>query len=119
MKIRKLSSFRITCPNCGSEMLVSSEEYRKYRSETEDYSGFHITCQRENKDGKGCDIEYTNMDCPVCGHYIPVTVDEIDTDKFGFCYSNCVEPVYDFAIDMDMESYIKKALGTEDVDSEN
>ena len=116
MWVQKLKSLEITCPNCGAKISISNDEYLKYRKETEDY-GNTITCQRyltqEDKfkyDGKHFDIEYTNMDCPLCKHYIPITVssDGRDSDVWGFVYSENVEPKYDILpTELPLEEYLR------------
>lgn len=113
MWVQKLKSLEITCPNCGSKINISNNEYLKYRKETEDY-GNTITCQRylteEDKfkyNGKHYDIEYTNMSCPVCKHYIPVTVSNgRESDVWGFVYSENVKPTYDIPTELPLEDYL-------------
>lgn len=114
MWVQKLKSLEITCPNCGSKINISNDEYLKYRKETEDYYGSTVTCQRylteEDKfkyNGKHYDIEYTNMDCPVCKHYISITVSNgCDSDVWGFVYSNNVKPIYDIPSELSLEDYL-------------
>lgn len=126
MWIQKLKSLEITCPNCGAKISISNDEYLKYRKETEDY-GNTITCQRypteEDKfkyDGKHYDIDYTNMDCPICKHYIPVTVssDGRDSDIWGFVYSDNVKPIYDIPTELSLEDYLHDNFFAEEA-SEN
>ncbi len=125
MWVQKLKSLEITCPNCGSKISISNDEYLKYRKETEDYDNT-ITCQRyltkEDKfkyGGKHYDIEYTNMNCPVCKHYIPVTVNNgCDSDVWGFVYSENVEPKYDIPTELSLEDYLHDTFFSEET-SEN
>lgn len=120
MTVRKINGYKIICPHCGTEITITNDEYMKYRKETEDYSGSTIWCQRE-KDGKSYDIEYTNMDCPNCKGYIPVTVaDGTESDIWGFVYSKNVTPIYGSCENVEIEDYISNFLGADaDEDEEN
>lgn len=115
MLVRKIRSYKLVCAHCGAEISISHDEYAKYRKETEDYGCSTITCQRKDEEGKSCDIEYTNFDCPVCGGYIPVTVaDGCDSDEWGFVCSKNVTVFYDNYETVKIEDYIDKALGFEE-----
>lgn len=115
MFVRKVSAIKAVCPHCGAEISMSFDEYMKYREEVEDYCGSVITCQREDEDGKSRDIEYTNLDCPVCEGYIPLTVaDGIDADKWGFVHSNNSSLVYESYKEVKLEDYIKRFFGASD-----
>lgn len=113
MYIKKLTGFKITCPHCGSEIAITMDEFRKYREEVAGYSGSVVTCQREDKDGKSRDINYVNMDCPICDGYIPTIVDDndVDSDEWGFCFSPCVEVTYGNYDEMTVEDYMKEKFG--------
>ena len=115
MFVKKLLMYEITCPHCGSEIKLSAEEYKRYRDSVEGYAGSTILCQRETEDGKKHDITYTNLDCPVCKGYIPLTTaDGIESDNWGFAYSNCVKPIYDFPRETSIEDYINDWFGAND-----
>ena len=124
MWIRKIKAYKIVCSHCGTEIIIPQDEYMKYRKETEGYSGSTIGSQKETEDGKSVDITYTNMDCPACGGYIGVTVDDTnscDADTFGFCYSKEVTPIYDSSQEIKIEDYIKDFFGgseTEETETE-
>ena len=113
MTIRKINGYKIVCPHCGAEITITNDEYMKYRKETEDYGGSTVLCQRE-KDGESHDIEYTNMDCPSCKGYIPVTVaNGIESDTWGFVYSKNVTPIYGSCENIKIEDYISDFLGAD------
>ena len=118
MLVRKILSWKLVCPHCGTEIVLSNDEYKKYCGATEGYGGSTITCQREDEDGKSRDIEYVNMDCPSCKGYIPVTVAGIDVDIWGFCYSKHATPMYDISEEHKMSDYIEDFLGS-DVEEES
>ena len=110
MYIEKIRALRAICPHCGSKIHLSASEYDKYRKDTEDYSGSTITCMDESKDGERYEVNYVNLNCPVCDHYIPLTVNdsEGDADRFGFKVSKHVEVFYDSSVEMNMDDYLKK-----------
>ena len=115
MYIKKVTGLEITCSHCGSKITMTWDEYDKYRKEMEGYGGATITCQREGEDGKNRDIEYTNLDCPSCGGYIPLIVaDGVDSDVWGFVHSNCVKPVYGSYDEVKIEDYLNRTLGLDE-----
>ena len=116
MYVRKIAGLKIVCPHCGSEITMTWDEYDKYRKETEDFGCSSIICQRKGEDGKSRSVVYTNFDCPACGGYIPVTIGDEDTDELGFAHSVCVNPIYGTYDEVNIDDYIKKALGTYEVD---
>lgn len=112
MLIQKIKSFEVVCPHCGTKLLLSAEEYFKYRNEMSGYSEGTITCTEEDEKGKGCEINYTNLNCPVCDDYIPLAVDdEIDSDVFGFKCSKHCKAVYGGYEDLPMDKYLKDKFG--------
>lgn len=118
MKIKKILMLKAVCPNCGAEITMSNDEYMKYRKATEGYSGSTIICQRK-KDGKNHDIVYTNMDCPVCKKYIPMTIADCD-DEFGFVYSAYVTPIYDcVSEEKNIDEYINEFFNCDEDEVEN
>ena len=115
MYIKKITGLRITCPHCGSETSMTWSEFDKYRKEMEDYAGATITCQRKGEDGKNRDIEYTNFNCPACGGYVPTVVsDGVESDVWGFVYSNCVKPSYGNYDEIKIEDYLNQTLGLDE-----
>lgn len=112
MFVKRLSFLKAVCPHCGAEITLSNDEYLKYRKEVEDYGGSVITCQKRDENDRNSDVDYTNMDCPVCKGYIPMTVsDGVDSDIFGFCFSKCVTPIYDSSKEIKIDDYIKDFFG--------
>lgn len=115
MYVNKVTGIEITCPHCGSKITMTMDEFKKYRDETADYAGFVITCQRKDEDGKNRDIDYTNINCPACSGYIPTIVsDEVDSDVWGFCHSNCVKLTYGSYDRIEIEDFIKNQLGADE-----
>ena len=123
MKVTKILFYDIVCPHCGTKIRLDADEYEKYKKATEDYDGSTITCQFDEDEKSKCrDITYVNFDCPACHGYIPVTVDGIESDRFGFKVSKCVTPVYGIPEDYTIENYIEewfKGDNDEEVSDEN
>ena len=122
MIVQKIKSFDLTCPHCGAKIMMSFDEYMKIVKETQDFCGATITCQRENKDGKNRDIEYVNIDCPICGGYIPAAVsdfsDSCDADNWGFVYSKHCKPSYGSYEELTVDDYLNKWFN-KDAESES
>ena len=120
MKITKILFYDIVCPHCGTKIRLSRDEYEKYKKKVEDYSGSTVTCQLdENEEGKCRDIVYVNFDCPVCEKFIPITADEMESDRFGFKPSKNVTPFYDISEDVSIDEYINKFFCCDEDEVEN
>ena len=118
MWVQKIKHFDIVCPHCGAKITLPFDEYQKYVKDTEGYAGFTITCQRKDENDKNRDIEYVNMDCPVCNGYIPLTVsdtcDSCDADIWGFVCSEHCKPYYGSIEEVKIEDYLESQFSTED-----
>lgn len=119
MKVEKIAFYDLVCPNCGSKIRVSADEYKKYREETADYGNTILCTEYDDENKNGYEINYVNFNCPVCRRYIPVTVadgdnDYCDADRFGFKVSNNVKPFYGITEDVDIDKYIQHSLGLDE-----
>ncbi len=107
MIIKKPRSYNLTCPHCGTKILLTYDELKKYIDETCDYGRSTIVCQKE---GVG-DVDFINFDCPVCTDYIPVYSTE--SDRYGFMPSKNLEVDYSQFEEMKMDDYLENVFFAE------